>query len=398
MKRLLILCVLLLWPLGLRAQEVGERYAELSALTEEISGFGAVGGNRLRSTGDGGEYLEWLLEDIRSARESVNIEYYWFDDDDVGKILRQELLCKAAEGVKVRVLMDNLVTPSALESFYEKMRRGGVEVLYVHNLEKMGFFQAMGNFLGMRDHRKIVVIDNRIAYTGGVNFCHTTIYDWKDTQIRLEGPVVTSFLGIFQQEWQRAGGEALVLENFPADDDSPLLMQAFSSKPSASFERVYVQALESAQSYFYIQTPYFCPPEGILQAILDAARRGVDVRLIIPTKCDWGFMNELTQDHFDLLLEAGVSVLLYDEVYDHTKSFVSDGYLTCIGTVNLDKRSFNINLEDGVLIYDASVAETYAARFRELEAVSQRVQPGEHNARGLRKVWRRFLHALSPLF
>lgn len=394
---MVIVFALLFGFLGGRAQEVGEQYAELSALVRELSGYGPVGGNKLRSTQDGGQYIQWLLEDIRAARESVDIEYYWFQDDDVGEILREELLKKTQEGIKVRILMDNLVTPFAMELFYQKMRKGGVEVLYFHDLERMSFFQTFGRILGMRDHRKIVIIDGRIVYTGGINFCHKTIYDWKDTQIRLEGPVAASFLAAFQAEWVLAGGGESAPPSQP-DGEGSLLMQAMVSTQSGHFEQCYVQALESARRYFYIQTPYFCPPEGILQAILSAAKRGVDVRLIFPSKCDWEFMNQLTQDHFDLLLEAGVTVFLYHDVYDHSKSFVSDGALSFVGTVNLDKRSFGINLEDGVLIYDASVAESLTARFRELEAQSERVRPGEYAAKGLRKAYRSFLHALSPLF
>lgn len=168
-----------------------------------------VGGNSLWMTKSGEEYLNRLLEDIDQAHSTIEIEYYWFDADKAGKLVRDALIRKAQEGVKVRVLMDNLITLMAPEYFYRKMRKAGIEVAYVHDFDKLCLGESVASIFGFRDHRKIVVIDGAIAYTGGINFNNQTIYVWHDTQVRIEGPAaaqpraILSKVGVISQAERR---------------------------------------------------------------------------------------------------------------------------------------------------------------------------------------------------
>lgn len=355
-----------------------------------------MGGNRMHTMYRGEEYLAMLLEDMARAKESINIEYYWLDTDKSGRAVCRMLVQKAQEGVTVRLLMENMVVPFAQEKYYQSLKKYGVQLLYVHNLERMGIFKSFGSILGMRDHRKIVVIDERIAYTGGMNFCDQAVYDWHDTQVRVEGPIAGYLLQCMEQSWEIAGGSPFPVQVKQAD--GPARMQVVTSEKGASMNHIYIKALEEAQEYFYIQTPYFCPPENILQAIKDASRRGVDVRILLPEKSDWGFMNELSRDYFDQLLAAGIEVSLFGGAYDHSKSFVCDGKLTYVGSANLDKRSFHLNREVGLLIDDNAIAREYTRHFEELEAVSIHPVFGESAARGIHGPYRKFLHHLDPLF
>lgn len=343
------------------------------------------GGNRYQVFRSGEDYLNALLEDIGHARTSVDMEYYWFSNDSIGRMVSDVLIQKAKAGVRVRLILDNLITPFAPTIFYNRMRDAGADIRFVHELEKMGPFSSVGAIFSMRDHRKIVVIDGRIAYTGGMNICRES-YIWKDTQVRVEGPVASSLLSTFQP------GVSV------PEASGPVRMQVMTSEKSASLEDYYVRVLDAAQERFYVQTPYFCPPERILQAMKAAAARGVDVRVLLPERCDWGFMNELSRDHFEDLLKAGISVSLNGGVYDHSKIFICDDALTCVGTLNMDKRSFHINREVVVLFHDEAATRDFSRRFLELEAASYRVQAGESIAHGIHKPYRAFLRALDPLF
>ena len=325
------------------------------------------------------------MADIVSAQSSIDLEYYWFSTDSVGRVIRDTLVKKLGEGVRVRVLFDNLITPTAPAAYYDVLRKAGAEVRYVHEFDKMGPFRSIGAIFSMRDHRKIAVIDNRIAYTGGMNLCMHSI-KWGDTQVRVEGPAAAVLLSTLYPD-----------TDIP-EAEGPAQVQVITSEKGASMEGFYLDALREAKEYFYIQTPYFCPPEAILAEMKAASARGVDVRLLLPERSDWGFMNELSRDYFEQLLSAGISVFLFTEKYDHSKAFVSDGNLTCVGTMNLDKRSFHINKEVALFVYDASFAQEYTRHFLELQEHSYRVQPGEGVARGIHKPYRAFLHALDPLF
>lgn len=343
------------------------------------------GGNRLRVIRDGNEFLTSLVEDILSARESVDLECYWFSTDSAGRVVRDALVKRAREGIRVRLLFDNLVTPAAPVAFYDALRKAGAEVQLVHDFEKIGPFRSVGSIFSMRDHRKIIVIDSRIAYTGGMNLCMESV-QWADTQVRVEGPAAAALLSTFRPDTA-----------VPAAD-GPVQVRVITSEKEASAEDLYIRALRSAQEYFYLQTPYFCPPEAILAEIKAASARGVDVRLLLPERSDWGFMNALSRDYFEELLAAGVSVCLFTEKYDHTKAFVSDGNFTCIGTINLDKRSFHINKEVALFVFDEPFAREYTRHFLQQQERSYPVQAGESIARGIHKPYRAFLRLLSPLF
>ena len=353
-----------------------------------------VGGNSLWMTKSGAEYLERLLQDIDGARNAIEIEYYWFDKDSAGRFVRDALIRKAQEGVQVRVIMDNLITPMAPEAFYRKMRKAGVKLVYVHDFEKLCPGQAVASVFGYRDHRKIVVIDGHIAYTGGINFNNETIYVWHDTQVRIEGPAAAQPRALFEESWALFTGEAAA-PVLPAREMGTAVVQTVGSvSRDTTLTHLYVQTLNQARQYFYLQTPYFGPPPEVLQALKDAAARGVDVRLLFPAKCDWGFMNSLTQDYIPELIASGIRVFVYNGVYDHSKLFVTDDHLSSCGTVNLDGRSFHTNWEDAFLFYDRGSALQVKKSFLDLQAQCAEMDASYPQAKGLSKSWRRFLRKI----
>ena len=353
-----------------------------------------VGGNSLWMTKSGEEYLRHLLQDIDGAQSTIEMEYYWFDSDKAGLLVRDALIRKAQEGVKVRVLMDNLITLMAPEYFYRKMRKAGIEVAYVHDFEKLCPGESLASIFGFRDHRKIVVIDGAIAYTGGINFNNQTIYVWHDTQVRIEGPAAAQPRAIFEQGWAHFTG-GTPAPAIPVQSAGTAVVQAVGTvSRDSTLTNLYVKALGEAKDYFYLQTPYFGPPPQVLQALKDAATRGVDVRLLFPAECDWGFMNSLTQDYIPELIASGMRVFVYNGVYDHSKLFVTDDRLASCGTVNLDGRSFHTNWEDTLLFHDKESALQVKQSYLDLEAHCQEMDASYPQAKGLSKAWRNFLRKI----
>lgn len=357
--------------------------------------FELVAGNGLWSTKDGNLFLSRVLEDMEGAQTSIDIEYYWFAKDEAGTRVRDLLIRKAQEGVKVRLIMDNLITPFAPESFYQPMRDAGVDLRYVHVFEKMGPFKAVGSILGERDHRKIVVIDGLVAYTGGMNFYQRALDEWVDTQIRVEGPVALQLRALFQDSWERMGGGEL--ESFAPREAGNVVAQAVGTSRHEKMDSLYVQALRGAKKYFYLQTPYFAPPPSIVEAFKEAAARGVDVRLMVPAKSDWEFMNMLTREYGIELFRAGVKVYVYNVRYDHTKVFICDDILSSCSTVNMDYRSLRINWEDAVIFHDAESAQHFKLRFLREMAESKPIGPEDQPITGIKKAWLAFVHWLQPI-
>ena len=353
-----------------------------------------AGGNSLWITKSGKEYLDRLLLDIDGAQSTIEMEYYWFDADKVGNLVRDAIIRKAREGVQIRILVDNLTTPGSPEFFFERMRKAGADVKYVHDLEKMCPGQAVASYFGFRDHRKIVVVDGRIAYTGGINFNNQTIYVWKDTQVRIEGPAAAQLRALFQQSWSKLTGEAAAREIQVEPVGSAVVQAIGKESRDSTLTRLYVQKLKEAKEYFYLQTPYFGPPPQVLQALKDAAARGVDVRLLFPEKSDWGFMNSLTHDFIPELIASGIRVFQYSGTYDHSKIFVTDDCLASCGTVNMDGRSFYTNWEDTLLFYDRESVLQIKETFLDVQAECSEMDASYPKAKGINKAWRKFLRKI----
>ena len=395
-KRNLLISLLVFLCVGLHAQELEHPRLSFARLMEEEGGFSPVAGNSLWSTQNGEEFLSRAIADIDAAQHSIEMEYYWFDTDKAGTLLQEALIRKAREGVRIQVVIDNLITPMAPEAFYEKIRKAGADIRYVHDFAKLCPGQSVASIFGFRDHRKILVIDGLIAYTGGMNFANEAAYMWMDTQIRVEGPVVEQFRLLFQQGWQLAGGAPVApMQQAVAGS---VIAQAIGTRSKQSLiEKMYLEVLAGAQEYIYIQTPYFAPPQSIVEALKACAARGVDVCILVPEECDWGFMNAVTRSYFEILPPAGIRMYYHGGIYDHSKIFISDDNLSCCGTVNMDYRSFRTNWENALIFYDRESALHFKRQFLSEVEESVPVTPETKAAKGLKKTVRNVLRKWSPI-
>ena len=314
--------------------------------------------------------LEALLNDIRQAREYIHFQYYLFGNDVSGQAVKEALMTKAREGVKVRILHENVANYDTKRSFYNEMRKAGVELVRFYNPR----FHPLRIItrLNYRNHRKIVVIDGRIGYTGGMNIKDRYFTKWRDTHLRIIGPAVASLQHIFLDSWMTSGGELdhnpeyFFPEKYHSGSDVTVPgtlinkpMQITPDEPDSSWPRLqfaYLWAIQHARDYIWIQTPYFVPPESVLEALKTSALSGVDVRVMVPAESENFFMGPAVKSYYKECLKAGIKIYERGGGFIHSKTFVADDYLSSVGTANIDNRSLNINYEVNTYLYDKETA------------------------------------------
>jgi len=342
-------------------EEVESSYRTFSKLISGTFQGSVTGNNSVEIITDGHRKYELLLRDLENAKESINMEYFHFGADKGSRAIRDMLIKKASEGVKVKFINENVANMPIIHRYYKSMKKGGVEVIRftsLHNL--LGDFLTKLNY---RNHRKVVVIDGKIGYTGGMNINDHYFKQWRDTHLRIEGDAVASLQVIFLNSWVTSGGkrEEPYPFYFPEIDPQPenRLIQIIADEPGLNFhpiETSYEWSLMHAKDYFYIQTPYFVPSKPVLSALKTSARSGVDVRVMIPAHADSFFMGPANKSFFKECLLSGVKFYLREGEFMHCKTFVTDDYLSSVGTANVDIRSFQLDYEDNAYIYDRELA------------------------------------------
>ncbi|MBR5955495.1 MAG: cardiolipin synthase [Bacteroidales bacterium] len=329
-------------------------------------------GNALEIMTSGRRKLELLLEDLLTAKEYIHMEYFHFGNDEGSRAIREILMQKASQGVKVRFLYEAIGNFPIPGRYYYEMRKAGVEVVRFHQ-PLLHILNSIAT-INSRNHRKIVVIDGRIGYTGGMNINNHYFFKWRDTHLRLTGDAVAMLQSIFMDSWLTSGGsiDRLYPEYFPQIHAPSVglfptggrifknkAVQVVADEPDAVWPIIkmsYEWVFANAKEYIYLQTPYFVPPHSVLEAMKMAALSGVDVRLMVPAKVDTFLMGPANRSFFGECLDAGIRIYEREGEFNHSKTFVADDYLSQIGSANMDNRSFDINYEVNSYIFDEEVA------------------------------------------
>ncbi len=311
---------------------------------------------------DGHSKFERLKEDIENASDFIFIQYYIYSDDRLGNEITDLLARKVRQGVKVKVLYDHVGSFSTRNKFFARMRSLGIDS---HPFFRVTF-RKLANRINWRNHRKIAVIDGRIGYIGGMNIADRYVdiapdgRIWRDTHLRVEGPVIESLMYSFAIDWNflRPDADVQPINVLTYDRPGDVDMQLVTSGPVDKWNNLvlcFQQAIASAQKRIYIQTPYFLPTDALLKALQGAALSGVDVRIMIPEKTDSVLLGYGSRSYIDDCLKAGVKVYLYTPGMLHAKTMVIDDGFVTTGSVNFDFRSFENNFEANLLIYSDSV-------------------------------------------
>ncbi|MCM1152075.1 MAG: cardiolipin synthase [Muribaculum sp.] len=307
----------------------------------------------------GSEKFASLIRDLKKAERSIYLQYYIFSDDNIGNQIADILIAKAAAGVEVRVIYDHVGSFSTSSAFFKRMKNGGVEL---HPFFRVTFPQ-LANRINWRNHRKIVVIDNKIGYIGGMNIADRYARSesegkvWRDTHFRLEGDIVESLLFSFAVDWFFLNKSVAPLD-YDYEESvlcNKLGMQLVGSGPTNTWDNlslVFLRLIGSASKSIYIQTPYFLPTDALLHALESAAMAKIDVRIMIPGKSDSRMLEYATHSYITLCLKAGIKVYIYEPGMLHSKMMIIDDGLATVGSTNFDFRSFENNFECNLLVYD----------------------------------------------
>lgn len=321
---------------------------------------------------DGIKLFKAMFKDIREAKHHIHLEYFAFANDKLGRELSQILINKAKEGVKVRVIVDDVGSWQFRFSLSKKLSQAGVEC-HFFNKVRLPFFNSRFNY---RNHRKIVVIDGKIGYLGGLNigdkYASRDKYFgyWRDTHMRIEGGSVYALQTVFLTDLFFISKEYLFTKEYypEIEIENNLPMQIVTSGPDSNWESImqtYFSAITNAQKRIYITSPYLILNEGLSMALVTAALSGIDVRIIVPGKADhlivfWG-----TRSYYQELIKAGVKIYEYQRGFIHAKVMLIDGEICSIGTANMDIRSFVQNFEINGIIYDRKTTEEVEKQFFE---------------------------------
>ncbi|SAL37328.1 cardiolipin synthetase [Caballeronia cordobensis] len=329
-----------------------------------------IGGNRFQVLVNGDAIFPSMLEGIRSARASITFETFIYWSGAIGEDFARALSDKAREGVAVHVLLDWVGSSKMDKRYLRMLREAGAEVIQYHKPHWTGLGR-----MNDRTHRKLLVIDGRIGFTGGVGIAEEWTghaqdeKHWRDTHFRLEGPAVGQMQAVFMDNWVKATGNVLHGANYFPEIDAAGdgLAHMFSSSPSGGsddMQLMYLMAITAATRSIHLSSAYFVPDKLTINAIVEAARRGVEVRIITPGKrIDTHTVREASRACWGDLLAAGVEMFEYQPTMFHCKLIVVDEYLVSVGSTNFDSRSFKLNDEANLNIYDRDFARQQTAIF-----------------------------------
>lgn len=344
-------------------------YSRLATYIENCASAYPMAGNDVQVMGEPSLFVEQLIADIATAEKHVHLQFYIFENDDIGTRLRDALVAKAREGVEVRVIYDSVGCWRVPRTFFEEIRFAGGQVEAFLKVR----FPILGDRVNYRNHRKVVVIDGKLGYVGGCNIADRYVRGneqggWRDTMIAVRGSAVQGLQTSFLIDWYFANNSLVSGKRyFPqAEQLGSAMVQVAQSNPVGS-NRVIMSALimlfAAAREYVYIQTPYLALTDSMTLAMRDAAIAGVDVRLMIPLRSDSRISDYASYSYLGTLLDAGVKVFLYKEGMLHCKTVVSDDRVASVGSANFDFRSFYYNFEISAFVYDRPVACDLKALF-----------------------------------
>lgn len=310
-----------------------------------------------------------LIKALKEAKDHIHLEYYIYEDDEIGKLIQSILIQKANEGINVRFIYDDYGSRSIRKTLVPEMQSKGIMAFPFFKIR----FITFANRLNYRNHRKIIVIDGKTAFIGGINISDRYINDpadlkklfWRDTHLRIDGPGVQYLQHLFLCDWNFCADTKLEPDDvfFPPLNRIPVhahkIVQIAASGPDSHTPDILysiLQAINLATEEIIISTPYFIPNESLLDALCVASLGGVKIKLLVPLKSDSSFIDHAVRSYYHEILNAGIEIYQYTKGFMHAKTMVCDRKIAMIGTANMDIRSFDLNFEVNAIVYDKQIA------------------------------------------
>ena len=345
---------------------VGNR--ELAYMLTKNSMSALTANNDVRLLVNGEKKFPEVLQAMNQSVNHIHIEYYIYEDDEIGKAIEQVLIQKAKEGVAVRFIYDDFGSRSIRKKLVRRLKAAGVQVFPFHKV----IFITLANRLNYRNHRKIIVIDGQTAFVGGINVSDKYINNdndknklfWRDTHLRIDGLGAHYLQYLFLCDWNFCAKDDLQPNKSFFPKPSMLLkgnkiVQIAASGPDSETPTILfslLQAINLATKEILITTPYFIPGESLIDALIVAAMSNVSVKLLVPGYSDSWLVNAAAHSYYDDLLNAGVEIYLYRKGFVHAKTMIADTKIAIVGTANMDYRSFDLNFEVNAIVYDEEIS------------------------------------------
>ena len=360
---------------------------ELVQLVDNTSHFPISTAQNVQLLSGGAATFDQILADVATAQHHVHLEYYIYEPDQTGTRLRDALIERARAGVQVRMLVDALGSKRVNKKFIQPLLDAGGEFATFHPT-KIG--RRLRPVINFRTHRKILVVDGKIGFTGGVNITdeedrRVNPKAYHDVHLRMQGQIVTWLQTTFLEDWAYALEKTdqdmpedldAMLPDLPDGNQAMQLVTSGPDNPSEPIHRVHVEAIQAATERVWLTTPYFVPTEAAMYALTSAALRGLDVRLLVPEKSDSAIVTAAARSYFDELMQAGVRVYEYHARMLHSKTLLVDHSLAIIGTANFDNRSFRLNYEVCAIGYGTGLNAKLEDQFMADLAKSRLVERG----------------------
>jgi cardiolipin synthase len=379
--------------------EISPEYANTINLLKSNNHSPVLYGSKVEIITSGEKMFQSLLEDMDKATGHIHIEFFIFNDDETGRQVKAMLMKKALQGIKVRFIYDNVANWKVSRKFYYEMCEAGVQVA---SLMETRFPLLQSSKINYRNHRKVVVIDGRIGYTGGMNIANSYSFDshWKDRHLRMEGMGVHGLQTSFMIDWYSSGRLWENTKKYfpPVKIYTRNLMQIVTSGPYTEYSNLLqatISIVLGARKYIYMQTPYFLPTDSLFEALQIACLSGIDVRLMVSKRSDSPYIDPASHSYYEDLLKAGMRIYEIQDKFIHAKTIVADDYMSVIGSCNLDFRSLETNFEINCYMYDSDIAaQNKQIFFADLKFCNE-----IYYSRWIkRSKWKRLLESVMRLF
>lgn len=363
------------------------------AVEEAIVGSPLTIGNKVTLLQDGPTTFKHMFQAIRAAKDHIYLETYIIEADDIGNRFAQELIAKRKQGVRVYLVYDSVGSLQTPPEFFRSLTDAGIEVLQFNPVNPLEL--KKGWDVNQRDHRKLLVVDGRTAYLGGINISSVyssspsgspaksgkdvprkaSDFPWRDTHIQIEGPVAGDFDKLFVATWENQGGKPMpASKTVTIAPKGPEVVRAIAGSPDEAYSHIYatlISAINSAESTVHLTVAYFVPDPQLVAVLKDAVARGVDVKLILPSKTDSGLVFYAARSYYTDLLKDGIKIYERRDALLHAKTAVIDGVWSTIGSTNLDWRSFLHNYELNAVVVGDDFGRQMETMFQRDEADSE---------------------------
>lgn len=378
----------------------------LGTMLEAMSGTSFTGTNTTTLLIDGRETYDAMYTAIDSAEKYILFQSYILRNDDTGRLFAEKLIAKAKQGVQVNVIYDQVGSLGLDDSFIKSLEDAGVKIkAFSTNLSDGRKFQ-----LNFRNHRKVLVVDGKTGFAGGLNIGdeylgkHERLTPWRDTHMRVNGPAATMLQLPFAEDWYWITGE--ILENLdwtaaPGEeggDSSVLCLATGPADPHETCGLFFLATINSAQERLWIATPYFVPDQQIISALKLAKLRGVDVRIIVPKIIDSKLVKYSSYSYLDEIRKAGITAYRFQKGFPHQKTMLIDDDFACVGSANMDNRSFRLNFEIIMAVRDQAFADSVEAMFEKDFINSEEIPSDEYTGKPFHiRLMSRISRLLAPI-